>query len=76
MDNFTNLDNIQDSIANLRKHLEDADSLISDLEHELDREGVYHYVDSAMQDITATYNELLQQIETLEKDLEDVTTCE
>lgn len=66
-----NIDNIQDSLIALKKHLEDTDHLISDLEQELDREGAYHYVDSAMNDIKVTYDELLKYVDDLESDLEN-----
>ena len=68
---IANMDNIQLSLTALRKQLEDADHLISDLEQELDREGAYHYVDSAMNDIKLTYDELLKYLDTLEEDLEN-----
>lgn len=69
---FENLDDIYASIGKLRKHLEDASYLISYLESDLDKDGAYHYVDSAMFDIKQTYDELLDYVDTLDRDLEDV----
>lgn len=72
MKTFENIDNIQDSIGKLKKHLENADYLISYLEQDLDKDGTYNYVDSAMYDIKSTYYELLKYIDDLEQDLDDI----
>lgn len=72
MKEFENLQDILNSIQNLRKHLEDADHLISYLEADLDKNGAYQYVDTAMFDIKTSYNELLEYIDTLEEDLDNV----
>lgn len=72
MKEFANLQNILDSIGKLRKHLEQADHLISYLEADLDEDGAYQYVDLAMKDIKTTYSELLEYVDTLEEDLDDV----
>lgn len=69
---FENLDDIRVSIGKLRKHLEDADHLISYLESDLDKDGAYQYVDTAMYDIKLSYGELLDYVDTLERDLDDV----
>lgn len=71
MKEFENLQDILNSISNLRKHLEAADHLISYLEADLDKEGAYQYVDAAMYDIKTSYNELLQYVNTLEEDLDN-----
>ena len=72
MKTFENIDDIRSSISKLRKHLEDASYLISYLESDLDEGGAYHYVDTAMFDIKQTYDELLEDVNTLEEDLDDV----
>ena len=72
MKEFENLQDILNSIQKLRKHLEDADHLISYLEADLDKEGAYQYVDAAMYDIKTSYNELLEYVDTLEEDLDNV----
>lgn len=72
MKEFENIQDILNSIQNLRKHLEDADHLISYLEADLDKNGAYHYVDTAMFDIKTSYNELLEYVDTLEEDLDEV----
>lgn len=72
MKEFENIDEIRSSISKLRKQLEDASYLISYLESDLDRCGAYHYVDTAMFDIKQTYDELLENVNTLEEDLDDI----
>lgn len=72
MKEIGNLQNILDSIGKLRKHFDNADHLISYLEADLDEDGMYQYVDSAMYDIKTTYNELLQSIDSLEQDIADI----
>ena len=72
MKTFDNIDDIRVSIAKLRKHLEDASYLISYLESDLDKGGAYQYVDTAMFDIKQTYDELLEDVNTLEEDLDDI----
>ena len=76
MKEFENLQDILNSIQNLRKHLEDADHLISYLEADLDKNGAYQYVDTAMFDIKTSYNELLEYVDTLEEDLDEVVNDE
>lgn len=76
MKEFENIQDILNSIQNLRKHLEDADHLISYLEADLDKNGAYHYVDTAMFDIKTSYNELLEYVDTLEEDLDEVVNDE
>lgn len=72
MKEFENIDEIRSSISKLRKQFEDASYLISYLEADLDRYGAYHYVDTAMFDIKQTYDELLENVNTLEEDLDDI----
>ena len=72
MKEFENIDEIRSSISKLRKQLEDASYLISYLESDLDRYGAYHYVDTAMFDIKQTYDELLENVNTLEENLDDI----
>ena len=76
MKEFENLQDILNSIQNLRKHLEDADHLIPYLEADLDKNGAYQYVDTAMFDIKTSYNELLEYVDTLEEDLDEVVNDE
>ena len=76
MKEFENLQDILNSIQNLRKHLEDAGHLISYLEADLDKNGAYQYVDTAMFDIKTCYNELLEYVDTLEEDLDEVVNDE
>lgn len=76
MKEFENIQDILNSIQNLRKHLEDADHLISYLEADFDKNGAYHYVDTAMFDIKTSYNELLEYVDTLEEDLDEVVNDE
>ena len=72
MRTFRNLENIQDSIDKLKTHLEDAEQLISYLEEDLDADGAYQFVETAMHDIKVTYDELLQCVETLDSDIDDI----
>ena len=72
MKTFENIDDIRSSISKLRKHFEDASYLISYLESDLDKDGAYQYVDTAMYDIKQSYDELLEYVNTLEEDLDVV----
>lgn len=72
MKQFKNIENILDSIGQLRKHIEKADILIAYLERDLDEGGAYCYVDAAMSDIRTTHEELMKAIETLSDDLDSV----
>ena len=72
MKEFENLQDIQLSIGELRKHLENADYLISNLESDLDEHGAYRYVDSAMYDLKTTYKDLLDYVDSLERTLDEV----
>lgn len=76
MKEFENLQDILNSIQKLRKHLEDTDHLISYLEADLDKNGAYQYVDTAILDIKTSYNELLEYVDTLEEDLDEVVNDE
>lgn len=76
MKEFENLQDILNSIQKLRKHLEDTDHLISYLEADLDKNGAYQYVDTAIFDIKTSYNELLEYVDTLEEDLDEVVNDE
>jgi len=76
MKEFENIDEIRSSISKLRKQLEDASYLISYLESDLDKDGAYQYVDTAIFDIKTSYNELLEYVDTLEEDLDEVVNDE
>ena len=72
MKQFKNIENILDSVGQLRKHLENAEVLISYLEKDLDEDGAYRYVETDMSDIKTTYDELLKLVETLSDNLDSV----
>ena len=72
MKEIDNLQDIRNSLEKLRKHIEETDHLISYLEADLDVDGAYQYVDSAIYDIKTTYNELLSYMRTLEEDLDSI----